>query len=81
MVGVMIRYNRANGDRCVRVFDGPDGYRNAIRDPAYLRDMGRPKGDWELVVIGSDSLDTVMHTHSRYFSGRDRTKELMERFV
>lgn len=80
MVGVMIRYNRKTGDRWVKVYDGPDGYRTAIHDPRYLREMGKPKGDWELVVIGSDSLDSVEHTHSRYFSGKDRTKELAAQF-
>ena len=43
--------------------------------------MGKPKGDWEIAVIGSDSLESVMHTHSRYFSGKDRTQELETQFA
>ena len=81
MVGVLIRYNRKNGDRIVHVFDGPHGYLDAIHDPAYLRDMGKPKGDWEIAVIGSDSLESVMHTHSMYFSGKDRTQEIETQFA
>jgi hypothetical protein len=75
MVGVMIRYNRKTGDRIVREFLGENGYKDAVRSKAFLRDasMLSPKNDWETVVIGADSLATVEHTHSRYFSGRDIT--------
>ncbi|KFI53742.1 hypothetical protein [Bifidobacterium biavatii] len=80
MVGVLIRYNRRNGDRVVKVFDGPNGYLDASRDRGFLRDMGKIGTDWEVAVIGSDSLETVKRTHSRYFSGHDRTRELEARF-
>ncbi|KFI92211.1 hypothetical protein BISA_0607 [Bifidobacterium saguini DSM 23967] len=80
MVGVIIRYNRKTGDRCVKVYDGPNGYLDAGNDPAYLRDSAKVGTDWEVALIGSDSLASVMHTHSRYFSGKDRTKELAAQF-
>lgn len=75
MVGVLIRYNRRTGDRIVRVFDGPTGYQDAVNDPGFRRDRGRTGTDWEVAVIGSDSLESVKHTHSRYFSGRDLTAQ------
>jgi len=80
MVGVVIHYNRRNGDRVVKVYDGSDGYLRAGRDPGYRKWMGKINTDWETVIIGSDSLSTVEHTHSRYFAGHDRTKELAAQF-
>lgn len=75
MVGAIIRYNRLTGDRVVRVYEGPDGYRQAVRDKQFLSHVATDgnTGPWELVVLGSDSMDTLKLTHSRYFSGHDIT--------
>lgn len=76
MVGLIVRYNRLSGDRVLKLYEGPNGYIEASRDKAYIRDMKRIGGDWEVALIGSDSLDTIKRTHSRYFSGVDKTKEM-----
>ena len=76
MVGLIIRYNRLNGDRVLKLYEGPDGYIKASHDEAYIRDMKRIGGDWEVALIGSDSMETIQRTHSRYFSGVDRTEEM-----
>lgn len=73
MEAILIRYNRRTGDRVVKVFRNPD---DAVRDNGFRRDVGRCDPEWEMVILLADSLETVMHTHSRYFSGRDRTREL-----
>ncbi|NMM93982.1 hypothetical protein [Bifidobacterium oedipodis] len=80
MVGMFIRYNRRTGDRVVKVYDGPNGYLEAVNDPGYVRDMGKSGTDWEVAVIGSDSMEAIKRTHSRYFTGRDRTRELAGMF-
>lgn len=73
MMGILIRYNRRTGDRVVKVFPNPD---DAVRDRGFRRDVGRCDPVWETVILLADSLETVEHTHSRYFSGEDRTREL-----
>lgn len=77
MIGVLIHYNRRNGDRVVKVFRNP---KDALEDRGFRRNVGRIDPVWETVIILSDSLESVEHTHSRYFSGRDRTRELAPRF-
>ncbi|MBT1162946.1 hypothetical protein [Bifidobacterium sp. SO1] len=77
MVGVLIRYNRRNGDRFVKVFDKAD---DAMNDKGFRKYMGKPDPIWETAIIMSDSLESVKHTHSRYFSGVDRTQELSASF-
>lgn len=81
MAGVIIRYNRRTGDRVVKVYEGKHGYLDAFKDKAYRRDMTSADDDWEVALIGADSLETVKRTHSRYFSGKDRTEEWADRFA
>lgn len=73
MEGILIKYNRKNGERIIREYKGPDGYSNAMKTKFFADSISNPQNDWEVVVIGSDSLSTVERTHSRYFSGRDVT--------
>lgn len=69
MSGYVIEYNRLTGDRKVIEFQGAFGHRDALL--ARLRiEKERPSGDWEIVSLNSDSLETVKKTHSRYFTGK-----------
>lgn len=78
MMGVLIHYNRRNGDRIVKVF--PNAM-NALQDNGFRNHMGGLDPIWETAIIMSDSLESVKHTHSRYFSGTDRTRELASSFA
>ncbi|MFT8592137.1 MAG: hypothetical protein ABF747_00785 [Bifidobacterium sp.] len=75
MEGILIKYNRKNGERIVHEFKGDDGYLEAMQTKTFLESISQPQADWEVVVIGSDSIATVERTHSRYFSGRDVTSD------
>jgi hypothetical protein len=73
MEGILIKYNRKNGERIVHEYKGPDGYSDAMNAKLFSDSIANPQDGWEVVVIGSDSLSTVERTHSRYFSGLDIT--------
>ena len=73
MEGILIKYNRKNGDRIVHEFKGASGSMDAMKTKLFADSISSPEDDWEVVVIGSDSLSTVKRTHSRYFSGNDIT--------
>lgn len=68
MPGFVIEYNRRTGDRLVTEFRGRDGHRRALIRRLELEKQ-RPTAEWEIVSLNSDSIDTVMKTHSRYFKG------------
>ncbi|MFE3758521.1 hypothetical protein ACFXO9_29815 [Nocardia tengchongensis] len=72
MAGFLILYRRHSGERQVVEYDGPEGDRDALRERLRLEAEHRFEGeDVEIAVISSDSLATVMVTHSRYFNGRE----------
>ncbi|MEE8725485.1 MAG: hypothetical protein SOI15_05375 [Bifidobacterium crudilactis] len=71
MEGILIKYNRKSGDRIVQEFKGASGYLEAMRTKLFADSISYPQDNWEVVVIGSDSISTVERTHSRYFSGND----------
>lgn len=68
MPGFVIEYNRRTGDRLVTEFGGRDGHRRALIRRLELEKQ-RPSTEWEIVSLNSDSIETVMKTHSRYFKG------------
>ncbi|OZG69594.1 hypothetical protein [Bifidobacterium eulemuris] len=51
MVGALIRCNRRDGDRVVKVYGGPEGYCDVCNDPGFKRDMGKIGTDWEIVAL------------------------------
>ncbi len=73
MEGILIKYNRKNGDRIVHEYKGLNGYVEAMKTKLFADSIASPQNNWEVVVIGSDSISTVERTHSRYFSGKDIT--------
>ena len=70
MAGFLIEYNRRNGDHRVTKFPGEDGHQEALRRRLEL-EAERTDPDWEIASLNSDSLETVMKTHARYFEGRE----------
>jgi hypothetical protein len=72
MPGYVIEYNRITGDRHVTEFPGSTGHREALLERLRLEKV-RPSEDWEIVSLNSDSLETVQKTHSRYFTGIQRS--------
>lgn len=70
MPGFVIEYNRRNADRRVTSFPGPYGHRDALRRRLELEKQ-RTDDDWEIASLNSDSLETVMKTHKRYFEGTE----------
>jgi len=67
MSGFVIEYHRPTGARRVHEFLGVDGHREALLYRLKL-ERERLDVDWEIASLNSDSLDTLMKTHSRYFA-------------
>ncbi|MFD4111634.1 hypothetical protein ACFWWU_36585 [Streptomyces sp. NPDC058650] len=70
MPGFVIEYNRRNGDHRVTAFPGAEGHRDALMRRLELENE-RVDSNWEIASLNSDSLETVMKTHARYFEGRE----------
>ncbi len=72
MSGFLILYRRRSGERQVFEFPGADGPVDAARARLrYERDSRFRDSGIEIAAISSDSLETVMRTHSRYFRGTE----------
>lgn len=75
MRSFLIVYNRRTGDHAVREFPAGHG-REAIRARFEEERKHRGDRDIEVVVLGSQSLEDLMKTHSRYFrSARQIAKD------
>jgi hypothetical protein len=70
MPGYVIEYNRRTGDRRVYEFTGPHGNRDALNCRLDLEEQHQNDG-WEVASLVTDSIQTAMKTHSRYFQGRE----------
>lgn len=66
MPGFVIQYNRRTRANTVTSFTAPDGHREAFKERLRLERENQDP-DVEIVSLGSDSLETVKKTHSRYF--------------
>lgn len=66
MSNFLIIYNRRTGDQLVREFAAGQE-REAIRARFKAERAHRGDTDIEVVVLGSDSRETLERTHSRYF--------------
>lgn len=67
MIDFLIEYHRPTGRLEITPFeDSMQATRECIR-----REQDRPDKDTEVVVILSDSLETLRRTHSRYFGRED----------
>jgi hypothetical protein len=71
MAGFLVIYNRKSRDWSVQEFEGPDGHKSALLRRLEL-EHNRTDADVEIASLNSDSLSTVMKTHSRYFEGVQR---------
>jgi hypothetical protein len=67
VTGYVIEFNRVTRERRVHEFDTP---REAMQYRLKL-EAERIDENVEIVVLVSKSLDTLMHTHSRYFAGTE----------
>lgn len=67
MAGYVIEYNRRSHMRRVTEFATPQ---EAMEYRLKL-DALREDTDIEIVALGSKSLETLMQTHSRYFTGEE----------
>lgn len=67
MPSFVIEFNRKTRDRRVTAFGGA---REAMLRRLELESR-RDDGNVEIVALTSDSLDALMLTHSRYFTGRE----------
>lgn len=67
MSGFVIVYHRPTGAHQVHEFPGPNGHREAM---VYRLQLERERldADVEIASLNSDSIETVMKTHSRYFA-------------
>lgn len=70
MSGFVIEYNRRSGMRRVTNFIGAEGHREALLRRLEL-EKSREDEDWEIASLNSDSLETLMKTHARYFKGEE----------
>jgi hypothetical protein len=70
MSGFVIQYNRRSRDWIMTEFPGAVGVREAFQRRLEL-EADRPNGDWEIVSLNSDSVDTIRKTHARYFEGSE----------
>lgn len=68
MTGFVIEFNRRTRERRVTKFEGPDGHLQALRRRIEL-EATRTDPNLEIASLTSDSLESVRHTHSRYFEG------------
>lgn len=64
----IFEYRRSTGELHVEEFD--DDYA-AISRCFALEDRHRGDDDMEVATLIAEDLDTIKHTHSRYFGGRD----------
>lgn len=65
-------YDRSNGQSSIRQTFDAAARTDAMRMRFELEDEYRTNPDIEIVVLGADSKEALMHTHSRYFkSARD----------
>lgn len=69
MRGYVIEFNRRTGDHRVTDFATP---REAM-DHRLELETGRIDEDIEIVALISESLETLRRTHSRYFTGEERS--------
>lgn len=67
MSGFVIEYHRPSGKRRVHEFLGANGHREAMLCRLQL-EAERIDENWEIASVNSDSIQTVMKTHSRYFA-------------
>lgn len=68
MNGFVVEYNRRTREVRVTPFLGPEGHRAALKRRLQL-EAERTDLEWEIASLASDSMETVRHTHSRYFEG------------
>ena len=68
MIGFLIRYHRPSGAGELWQFHGEDGPERAL-EQRFVLEREREREDWEIATLESDSLETIRHTHSRYFAG------------
>jgi len=66
----VIEFNRRTRERRVTEYGGSTGPRDAMLRRLEL-EAERSDTDVEIVALTSDSLEALMRTHSRYFTGRD----------
>ena len=66
MSNFLIIYNRRTGVQSVREFSAGHEH-EAIRARFAAEREHRGESDIEVAVLGSDSIDTLIRTHSRYF--------------
>lgn len=71
MSAFVIEYHRASGDYRVSEYSGPSQRRLAIERRFDLERQHPRDDDWEIVSLHADSLETIKHTHSRYFLGQE----------
>jgi hypothetical protein len=64
----LLVYDRRTGD--VKVRDLGDDAVSALREYERLENEFRPLSSIEVVLIGSDSIETVQRTHPHYFSNK-----------
>lgn len=70
----LVIFDPATGDVAVEPFD--DDYDAAQDAYAKAEQMSSEKRDGlDIVLLGADSLETIMQTHSSYFGGRGRQLE------
>lgn len=75
MSGFLIEYNRSTRERRVTAFEGQDGPQLALAE-RLRRERDRTDGNWEIVSLNSNSVETIKKTHSRYFSGHRLTNSV-----
>jgi hypothetical protein len=74
MRNFLVVYNRRTGENTVREFPPGQG-REAIRARFEAERQNRGNSDIEVVVLGSQSREELLKTHSRYFrSAREMVK-------
>ncbi|TQJ30399.1 hypothetical protein [Microbacterium sp. SLBN-146] len=67
MPGFVVEYHRPSGRYRVHEFSGEDGHRRALLLRFEL-EAERVDPDWEIASLNSDSIETLMKTHARYFA-------------
>lgn len=70
MPGFVVEYHRPTGRHRVTEFSGEDGHRRALLLRLQL-EAAREDEDWEIASLNSDSVETLMKTHARYFADGD----------
>jgi hypothetical protein len=67
MRGYVIQFNRRTGDRRVTEFATP----HEAMEYRLQLEAERLDENIEIVALISESLETLQHTHSRYFTGEE----------